>query len=151
VILRWPERASPLLDARGNRITDESKLGRIDALRIPPAWNEVWISSRAGSSLQATGTDAAGRRQCLYHPEFRVRQEQEKYGKLIQFAERLFAVRLIDLTWFRVGSERYARESSTYGVTTLTMSAREIGLDLEEPALLSLLRSWRIRNARKAA
>ena len=131
------------LDARGNRITDPAKLERIEALVIPPAWRDVWISSRQGAPLQATGVDKAGRRQYLYHPEFRAQQEQAKYDKLIRFAERLpelrqamgehithdpldqdrvsaVAVRLINLTWFRVGSERYVRESNTYGVTTLT-------------------------------
>jgi DNA topoisomerase IB len=130
-------------DARGNRITDPAKLARIEALVIPPAWRDVWISPRPGANLQATGVDSAGRRQYLYHPEFRARQEQAKYDKLIGFAERLpdlrlamgehmtldplhqdrvsaIAVRLINLTWFRVGSERYVRQSNTYGVTTLT-------------------------------
>jgi DNA topoisomerase-1 len=131
------------LDARGNEIADESKLGRIDALRIPPAWKDVWISPRASAHLQATGLDKAGRRQYLYHPEYRAQQEHEKYAKLVRFAERLpelrailaghleldpldpdracaVAARLIDQTWFRVGSDRYVRESNTYGVTTLT-------------------------------
>jgi DNA topoisomerase I len=130
------------LDARGNRITDPAKLERIESLVIPPAWRDVWISPRSGAHLQATGVDKAGRRQYLYHPEYRAQQEQAKYDKLIRFAERLpdlrqamgehmtldplhqdrvaaIAVRLLNLTWFRVGSERYVRESNTYGVTTL--------------------------------
>ena len=129
-------------DARGIRIADERKLERIEALRIPPAWRDVWISPRPQAKLQATGIDSAGRRQYLYHPEYRARQEEEKYAKLIRFAERLpdlrltmsehmelepldrnwtcaVALRIIDLTWFRPGSEEYARESQTYGVTTL--------------------------------
>ena len=133
------------LDSRGNRITDPAKCERIEALAIPPAWNDVWISPRPGAKLQATGVDSAGRRQYLYHPEFRAQQEQAKYDKLIRFAERLpdlrqamtehmekdprdrervsaIAVRLINLGWFRVGSERYARESRTYGITTLNKS-----------------------------
>ena len=131
------------VDARGNRITDEAKLERIEALVIPPAWKDVWISPSPTAKLQATGVDAAGRRQYLYHPDFRARQDEEKFGRLIRFAERLpdlrasmaehmdsdsldrervsaVALRLIDLGWFRVGSERYARESRTYGITTLT-------------------------------
>jgi DNA topoisomerase I len=131
------------LDARGRPITDEAKLARIEALVIPPAWRDVWISPRAGSKLQATGVDAAGRTQYLYHVDFRAQQEQGKFDKLIRFAERLpdlreamsehmeldpferdrvaaVAVRLINMGWFRVGSERYARESRTYGITTLT-------------------------------
>jgi DNA topoisomerase-1 len=129
-------------DARGNRITDEEKLERIFSLVIPPAWTEVWISPSANAKLQATGVDAAGRRQYLYHPDFRARQEQAKFNRLIQFAERLpdlraamaehmdhdsldrlrvsaLATRLINQGWFRVGSERYARDSNTYGITTL--------------------------------
>ncbi len=131
------------LDARGNRITDPGKLARIEQLAIPPAWKEVWISPRAGAKLQATGVDAAGRRQYLYHADFRAQQEQAKFDRLVLFAERLpelrkamtehmeldecerervcaIAVRLINLGWFRVGSDRYARETRTYGITTLT-------------------------------
>src|SRR5919197_4576735 len=81
-------------DARGNRITDPAKLERIEALVIPPAWRDVWISPRPDANLQATGIDKAGRRQYLYHPEFRAQQEQAKYDKLIQFAERLPDLRL---------------------------------------------------------
>jgi DNA topoisomerase-1 len=130
-------------DSRGNEITDEAKLSRIEALVIPPAWRDVRISPSATAKVQATGVDAAGRRQYLYHPEFRAQQEEAKYARLIGFGERLpdlrgamsehmdrdvldgdrvsaVAMRLIDLGWFRVGSERYARESRTYGITTLT-------------------------------
>jgi DNA topoisomerase-1 len=130
------------LDAHGKTITDEAKLERIEALVIPPAWKDVWISPNARAKLQATGVDAAGRRQYLYHPEFRARQEQAKFDKLVRFAEKLpelraamaehmerdrydrervcaIAVRLINLGWFRVGSDRYAKSSRTYGVTTL--------------------------------
>ena len=130
------------VDARGNAITDEEKLERIRALVIPPAWKDVWISPKASAKLQATGVDAAGRRQYLYHQSFRAQQEQAKFDKLIRFAERLpelraagaehmthdvldrrkvsaIATRLINAGWFRVGSERYAKESRTYGVTTL--------------------------------
>jgi DNA topoisomerase-1 len=131
------------LDSRGNPITDPAKLARVEALVIPPAWRDVRISPRANAALQATGVDAAGRTQYLYHPDYRGRQEQAKYDKLILFAERLpdlrasmaahmdndeldrerisaVALRLIDHGWFRVGSDRYVRESRTYGITTLT-------------------------------
>jgi DNA topoisomerase-1 len=131
------------LDARGNRIDDPARIERIEQLVIPPAWKDVWISPRANAKLQATGVDRAGRRQYLYHPEFRARQEQEKFDSLVRFAERLpdlrramaehmtydvddrervcaIAVRLINLAWFRVGSDRYAKTSRTHGVTTLT-------------------------------
>ena len=76
-------------DARGNRIVDPAKLARIEALVIPPAWRDVWISPRATAKVQATGLDSAGRRQYIYHPDFRAQREQEKYDRLIRFAERL--------------------------------------------------------------
>jgi DNA topoisomerase I len=133
------------VDARGNAIAEEEKLERIRALVIPPAWKDVWISPSASAKLQATGVDAAGRRQYLYHATFRAQQEQAKFDKLIRFAERLpdlraataehmgrdeldrlrvsaIATRLINAGWFRVGSERYAKESRTYGITTLRKS-----------------------------
>ena len=132
-------------DARGREITDESKLERIDKLRIPPAWRDVWISPSARAKLQAVGHDAAGRKQYLYHPEYRAQQEQAKYDKLLRFGEKLpdirlamaehmdrdgfdrdrvsaVALRLINLGWFRPGSERYAKSSRTYGITTLRKS-----------------------------
>ena len=130
------------IDARGNRITDEEKLERIESLVIPPAWKEVWIADAAASKLQATGVDAAGRKQYIYHPDFRAQQEQAKFDRLIRFAESLpdlreamaehmdndlldrkrvsaIATRLINRGWFRVGTERYAKESRTFGITTL--------------------------------
>jgi DNA topoisomerase I len=129
-------------DSRGRRITGEDRLERIESLRIPPAWKDVWISPHPGAKLQATGVDAAGRRQYLYHPAYRAKQEQAKYDKLVRFAERLpdlraamaahlagdqltwewtsaLAVRLINLGWFRVGSDRYTKRHRTFGITTL--------------------------------
>ena len=132
-------------DSRGKPITDPEKIERIEALVIPPAWRDVWISPRANAKLQATGVDKAGRRQYLYHPEFRARQEQAKYDKLVRFADHLpdlrqamsddlegeeftrewtcaLAVKLINLGWFRVGAERYAKQYRTFGITTLNKS-----------------------------
>src|ERR1041385_3810306 len=77
------------VDARGNPITDEEKLERIRALVIPPAWDDVWITPSPTAKLQATGIDTAGRRQYLYHPDFRAQQELEQLVGLIRFAERL--------------------------------------------------------------
>jgi DNA topoisomerase I len=142
----WRRRGSKgrfrYLDARGQPISDELKLTRIESLVIPPAWRDVWISPNPRAKLQATGVDKAGRRQYLYHPDFRAQQEQAKFDKLVRFAEKLpdlrlamgehmmldryerervcaIAIRLINMAWFRVGSERYAQASRTYGVTTL--------------------------------
>jgi DNA topoisomerase IB len=91
-------------DSRGNRITDEDKLRRIDELVIPPAWRDVWISPRPNAKLQATGVDAAGRRQYLYHPEYRARQEQAKYDKLVRFAEHLPDSATMSMIW-RAGTQ----------------------------------------------
>ena len=141
----WRRRGSKrfrYVDAHDRPITDEARLARIASLVIPPAWKDVWISPNAAAKLQATGVDRAGRRQYLYHPSFRAAQEERKYDRLVAFGERLpalrstlvehlglepferdwtcaLAVTLVNRAWFRVGSERYARTSRTYGVTTL--------------------------------
>ena len=122
---------------------DEEQLERIRALAIPPAWTDVWISPSPRARLQATGLDSAGRRQYRYHASYRAAQEREKFERLLHFAASLPALRsrtaqdvkvgpyqrewtcalavgLINKTWFRVGSDRHARRSRTYGVTTLT-------------------------------
>jgi DNA topoisomerase I len=128
-------------DSRDQRIEDEGKLARIEALAIPPAWKDVWISPRGTAKLQATGVDAGRRKQYLYGADYRAQQERAKYDMLISFGDALpalreqmalhfdqeefdrervsaIALRLIELGWFRVGSERYVRDG-TYGVTTL--------------------------------
>lgn len=133
------------VDAAGRELADEAHLERIRALAIPPAWRDVWIARSPSAKLQATGVDAEGRKQYLYHAAYRERREREKYDRLILFAERLpklreamaadlelpglpearvaaIAVRLINLGWFRVGSERYAKKHRTFGVTTLRKS-----------------------------
>jgi DNA topoisomerase-1 len=130
------------LDSRGEPIADEARLRRIERLAIPPAWRDVWISASSSARLQATGIDAAGRRQYLYHPAFRAAREEAKFDRLVRFGESLPAFRarvaehldlgpyeeawacavaatLVNRGWFRVGSERSARQSRTYGITTL--------------------------------
>src|SRR5256885_13673116 len=128
-------------DQHGREIRDEAKLERVQKLAIPPAWKNVCISPSVKAKVQATGYDKAGRKQYLYHADYRAAQEKEKYDSLIRFGDGLpglraamtehldkeeldrervsaVALHLISLGWFRVGSERYAREG-TYGVTTL--------------------------------
>jgi DNA topoisomerase I len=132
-------------DAKGRRIRDAETIARLDSLAIPPAWKDVKLSAAPRAKLQATGIDSAGRRQYRYHPDFRARQEAAKFQQLIRFAEKLpdlrlamgehlthdpldslyvcaVAIRLINLTWFRVGSDRHTKRSHTYGVTTLLKS-----------------------------
>ena len=112
------------------------------AVAIPPAWVDVWISPYENGHLQAVGTDAAGRRQYLYHPDWRARRDQEKFDSMLEFAAALprlrsrvrrdlgrddlgrdrvlgCAVRLLDLGFFRVGGETYAEENGSYGLATL--------------------------------
>jgi DNA topoisomerase-1 len=131
------------VDSRGREIADEEQLERIRELAIPPAWTEVWISPTPGAKLQATGFDAAGRKQYLYHQSYRAAQERAKFERLLHFATSLpdlratttqhlrlrpyerdwacaVAVGLINKAWFRVGSDRHSRRSRTHGVTTLT-------------------------------
>jgi DNA topoisomerase-1 len=133
------------LDATGRRIRDPETIERLDSLAIPPAWKDVKIAASPRAKLQATGFDTAGRRQYRYHPDFRAQQETAKFQDLIRFAEKLpdlrlamgehltldpsdplyvcaVAIRLINLTWFRVGSDRHSKRSHTYGVTTLRKS-----------------------------
>ncbi|MDN3026946.1 DNA topoisomerase IB [Streptomyces sp. S.PB5] len=130
------------LDAAGEPVHDPAELDRIRALVIPPAWQDVWICTRANGHLQAVGTDAAGRRQYLYHPQFRAEQEQAKHEHVLDVAEVLpavrdvaeehladrgltrrrvlaTAVRLLDLGFFRIGSDRYTELNNSYGLTTL--------------------------------
>jgi len=130
------------VDGRGREIRDPATIERIERLAIPPAWKDVWIASRPRSKLQATGFDKAGRKQYIYHPDYRADQDRAKYERLIRFGEKLpalraamakhldndeldrdrvsaIALRLIDLGWFRVGSDRHTRTSGTFGITTL--------------------------------
>ncbi|MBV8063998.1 MAG: DNA topoisomerase IB [Actinobacteria bacterium] len=130
------------VDAKGREVRDEETLERIAKLAIPPAWKGVEIAAGPRAKLQATGVDAAGRKQYLYHPNFRAAQERAKFERLIRFGERLpelrtimaehldkgtldrervtaIALRLIDLGWFRVGNDRHTQTSGTYGITTL--------------------------------
>src|SRR4051812_22780708 len=68
-----------VLDTHDEPVTDEATLARVNALRIPPAWTEVWIAASENAHLQATGIDTKGRRQYLYHPAWRERRDQEKF------------------------------------------------------------------------
>jgi DNA topoisomerase I len=132
-------------DSQGRRIRDADVVARLNALAIPPAWTDVRIAPTPRAKLQAVGIDSAGRKQYRYHPDFRAQQEAAKYEELIRFAEKLpdlrlamgehltrdpldplrvcaVAIRLINLAWFRIGSDRHTQRSRTYGVTTLNKS-----------------------------
>jgi DNA topoisomerase IB len=129
-------------DPAGRRIDDQSTLQRLRGLAIPPAWTDVWACLDELGHLQATGTDAAGRKQYLYHPLWSERRDRAKFERMLAFAEsqprlrrcvtrdlrdadptrtRVLAgaVRLLDLGLFRVGSEEYVEANGSFGLTTL--------------------------------
>ncbi|MDX6661734.1 MAG: topoisomerase [Solirubrobacteraceae bacterium] len=129
-------------DDGGRRIADDDVLARIRELAIPPAWEDVWVCPYPNGHLQATGIDAAGRKQYRYHDDWRARRDQEKFDAMLDFAATLprmrrrvrrdlrgdemsrarvlaCAARLLDLGFFRIGGEDYAEENDSYGLATL--------------------------------
>jgi DNA topoisomerase IB len=129
-------------EANGETILDREVIERIKELAIPPAWRDVWICPHPNGHIQATGIDAAGRKQYLYHPQWRENRDREKFEEMERFAKALpamrerteadirrrglvrarvlgIAIRLLDLGFFRIGSERYAEENETFGLATL--------------------------------
>jgi len=126
----------------GRPVKDPEVLERIRALAVPPAWKDVWICPYPMGHIQATGTDAAGRKQYRYHDRWRERRDREKFDSMVEFArslpllrervardlargdmsrERVLggAVRLLDRGFFRIGSEGYAEQNETYGLATI--------------------------------
>jgi DNA topoisomerase-1 len=134
------------LDADGEPVEEPEVLHRIHELVIPPAWQEVWICPYPGGHIQATGVDAAGRKQYLYHPRWRERRDMQKFEDMLVFARALprlrkhvdavleagdeltydrvcaCAVRLLDRGFFRVGGEDYAVRNASYGLATMKKS-----------------------------
>jgi DNA topoisomerase I len=130
------------LDENDDPIEDAEVRDRIRALAIPPAWTDVWICADPRGHIQATGYDDAGRKQYRYHDAWREHRDRQKFKEMEDFAaalpglrgqvqddlgrrglvrERVLgcAIRLLDLGFFRIGSERYAAENETYGLATL--------------------------------
>ena len=131
-------------DPDGRPLRDPETLLRIKELAIPPAWEEVWICRDALGHLQATGVDAAGRKQYLYHARWRELRDREKFEHMLDFARALpqlrrrvlatlrsgdeldadrvlaCAVRLLDIGLFRIGGEEYADDEGGVGLATVT-------------------------------
>ncbi len=135
-------RAVVFLDSQGRLLRDPAHVDRIRMLGIPPAWTDVWICCDARGHLQATGRDARGRKQYIYHPDWQLHTSRTKFRKLGAFGGALPKLRqqvrrhlalpglprekvvaaviaLLDGTLIRVGNEEYARTNGSYGLTTL--------------------------------
>jgi DNA topoisomerase-1 len=141
------------LDSGGSPIADPQTLARIDALVIPPAWRDVWICPDPLGHLQATGVDAAGRRQYLYHELWREQEDRLKFEHMEDFARALpemresllatmsrrreldrgrvlaCAIRLLDVGMFRIGSDVYEKEDGHLGLSTIAKSNVSITAD----------------------
>jgi DNA topoisomerase-1 len=127
---------------QGELLRDESVKQRIRQLAIPPAYEEVWICPDPQGHLQATGINAAGKKQYLYHTRWREVRDEAKYTQMIAFGECLpgirravkqhlqlpglpfkkimaAVVRLLDITHIRIGNQAYAQQNGSYGLTTL--------------------------------
>jgi DNA topoisomerase IB len=131
------------LDPQGRPVRDQETLTRLTGLVIPPAWTDVWISPDPRGHIQATGVDAAGRKQYVYHPVWRTKRDEAKFDHALEVAAELpalrkrlcsdmsvrgltrtrvlaTAVRLLDMGTFRVGSDQYATgDDPSYGLATL--------------------------------
>ncbi len=137
------------IDFEGHVVTASETKARLDALAVPPAWTDVWLCRDHKGHTQATGRDQRGRKQYVYHPEWRARQERSKFDQLRAFAAALpkirrrvdgdidgpapreaavlaAAVRLLDLTGIRVGNKSYFDANGTVGLTTLQDRHTEI-------------------------
>ena len=130
------------LDSNGNAISDTELKNYIKSLVIPPAWKEVEINEKKTAKILVTGRDEKGRKQYIYNPKFRVKQDQKKFDRIINFAEQIehmrrvtgqhlrkkkltrekvlaSMVRLLESAFFRPGSESYTKENQSYGITTM--------------------------------
>ncbi|WP_241982883.1 MULTISPECIES: DNA topoisomerase IB [Cryobacterium] len=132
-------------DPAGGLVTDPQLRARFNALAIPPAWTDVWIAPHPNAHIQATGLDDAGRRQYLYHPAWRLKQDRVKFDRALALAETLpaargtvtrwlrqdgesrertlaAAFRMLDSGSLRIGSERYTDAHGSHGLSTLLSS-----------------------------
>lgn len=157
----------------GELLTDEKKVQRIKDLVIPPAWKKVWISPFPNGHIQAVGTDAAGRRQYLYHQLWQQERAEEKFDRVLDMSTKLPAWReqiardldrrgmprervlalglhLLDLGYFRAGGEQYAEENESYGLATLLcehVTVRRDVVAFDYPAKSGVQRQYEIENA----
>ncbi len=139
-------------DENGKTVTDTTVKTYIKSLVIPPAWKDVEISEKKNSKILVTGRDEQSRKQYIYNPKFRQKQEQKKFDRIIEFAEQLermrrvtgqhmrkrkltrekvlaTMVRLLESAFFRPGSDAYTKQNKSYGLTTMRSKHLEINGD----------------------
>jgi DNA topoisomerase I len=157
----------------GDLLVDELTLQRIRELVIPPAWKNVWISPYPNGHIQAVGTDAAGRRQYLYHSAWQEERAEEKFDRVLELSTRLpqfrariandltrrglsrervlaLALRLLDRGYFRSGGEQYAEEHESYGIATLLcehLTVHRNAIEFDYPAKSGVRRTVEIEDA----
>jgi DNA topoisomerase I len=130
------------LDTAGQEITDTETLIRIKSLALPPAWTKVWICPLENGHLQATGFDAANRKQYRYHPDWCKARNENKHNSMCDFGKALRAIRkrvekdlnrktlskekvlalavsVMDKTFIRVGNSSYTKMYGSFGLTSL--------------------------------
>ncbi|HVE00830.1 MAG TPA: DNA topoisomerase IB [Sphingomicrobium sp.] len=129
-------------DPDGKRVTDRGEIDRLNAIGLPPAYEDAWFCTDPDGHLQATGVDARGRKQYRYHAAFRKKRDKAKFEGLVAFGKKLprlrrrveqdlkrrkltretvlaAVIRLLDSDHIRVGNEEYAKENKSFGATTL--------------------------------
>jgi DNA topoisomerase-1 len=130
------------IGVNGRVIRHKAEITRINKLAIPPAWTAVWICPDPRGHIQATGRDAKGRKQYRYHPEWRTYRDENKYDRMIAFADALPKIRrrtnadlarpglprekvlatvvqLLEKSLIRVGNDEYAKKNRSFGLTTM--------------------------------
>lgn len=136
-------------DVHGKLIRDPAERKRLNAVALPPAYTDAWFCPAPNGHILATGTDAKGRKQYRYHPDFRTAREGEKFDGCLVFGNLLplvrkrveedlsgrrltrehaiaSVVRLLDLGAMRIGNEGYAKANRSYGATTLRQRHAEV-------------------------
>lgn len=130
------------VDKPNNTVKDKKLKEWFKSLVIPPAWSDVEISSKKNAKILVTGRDDKDRKQYIYNPKYRAKQEQAKFDRILHFANQLehmrrvtgqhlrkrtlnkekvlaCMVRLLEAAYFRPGSDYYAKENKSYGLTTM--------------------------------
>jgi hypothetical protein len=159
-------------DHNGEAVTDEATVQRIRDLVIPPAWKKVWICPYPNGHIQAVGSDVAGRRQYLYHQQWQEERNEEKFDQVLEMSAELpdmrrhivadlrrrglerdrvlaLALHLLDLGYFRSGSEQYTEENNSYGIATLLcehVTVHKEAVEFDYPAKSGVRRTLQVED-----